>query len=92
MQAPKYLSRLISECSSNVCVLIRSSHRSLLYVSTNINTATYGERAYSYASTKLWNALVPDYYIKSCDTVSTFKTALKTYLYKEIVTFNILIS
>ena len=26
MQAPKYLSRLISECSSNVCVLIRSSH------------------------------------------------------------------
>ena len=56
-----------------------------------INTATYGEQAYSYASTKLWNALVPDYYIKSCDTVSTFKTALKTYLYKEIVSFNILI-
>ena len=61
---------------------LRSSHRSLLYVSTNINTATYGERAYSYASTKLWNAL-PDYF-KSCDTVCAFKTALKTYPFKEV--------
>ena len=33
---------------------------SLLCVPTNINTATYGVRAYSHASTKRWNAL-PDY-------------------------------
>ena len=43
----------------------------------------YGVQAYSsYASTNLWNAL-PDF-IKSSDTVSAFKTARKTYLFKEV--------
>ena len=41
--------------------------------------ATFGERAFSYASPRLWNALPLD--IKTKDSVASFKTALKTHLF-----------
>ena len=40
----------------------------------------YGERSFSYAAPKLWNE-IPEY-IRKSETLSIFKTRLKTYLFR----------
>ena len=58
---------------------LRSS--SLKYLSVpKCNTVSYGHRAFSVASAKLWNSL--PYYLRFTENISTFKTSLKAFLFK----------
>ena len=45
------------------------------------NLRSYAYRAFSYAAPLLWNSLPP--YIRLCDSLTTFKKLLKTYLFKK---------
>ena len=76
--APEYLSDLINPYKPQRC--LRSSSRSLLTV-PKMRLKSYGERAFVYAAAKEWNEL-PDE-VKSCDSLNSFKTMLKTYLFKQ---------
>ncbi len=76
--APEYLSDLITPYKPQRC--LRSSSRSLLTV-PKMRLKSYGEQAFVYAAAKEWNEL-PDE-VKSCDSLNSFKTMLKTYLFKQ---------
>ena len=77
--SPSYIQELISlYCPSRT---LRSS--TLLRLNpTSSNLKSYGSRAFAVASPQLWNDL-PEH-IKNSDNFQTFKTRLKTYLFKEI--------
>ena len=60
--------------------ILRSSMQSLLLKSYRPNTLYYGERSFAFAAPKLWNS-IPEH-IKSASSLTTFKTALKTYLFR----------
>ena len=62
------------------------ANSSLKYLSVpKCNTVSYGHRAFSVASTKLWNSL--PYYLRFTENISTFKTSLKAFLSRR--TFNL---
>ena len=54
--------------------------RSLLCI-PSIKSNSYGGRAFSAAAPELWNS-IPEY-IKRAETVETFKTRLKTFLFEK---------
>ena len=64
----------------NPSQILRSSMQSLLLKSYRPNTLYYGERSFAFAAPKLWNS-IPEH-IKSASSLTTFKTALKTYLFR----------
>ena len=81
-QAPSYISELLNIYQPSRS--LRSS--SLKYLSVpKCNTVSYGHRAFSVASAKLWNSL--PYYLRFTENINTFKTSLKTFLFKR--TFNL---
>ena len=57
-----------------------NSTRSLLCI-PSIKSNSYGGRAFSAAAPELWNS-IPEY-IKRAETVETFKTRLKTFLFQK---------
>ena len=75
--APSYLTTIITPYHPTR--KLRSSSRSTLQV-PRVKTSTYGDRAFSSAAPKLWN-LLPDH-IKSKHTLTSFKSSLKTFLFK----------
>ena len=77
-QGPSYLRELLK--FRNPSRTLRSSKQSLLQNSYRPNTLYYGERAFAFAAPKLWNS-IPEH-IKAASSLSTFKTALKTYLFR----------
>ena len=74
---PTYLSDLLE--SYTPARSLRSSTAGLLHV-PKANLSTLGERAFSYIAPKLWNSL-PDY-IRHCDSITDFKSRLKTNFFK----------
>ena len=58
---------------------LRSDKKNILYVPTS-RLKSYGDRAFSYAGPRLWNAL-PDH-LRLCSTPDKFKKDLKTFLFK----------
>ena len=60
--------------------------KSLLHIWYRPDTINYGEGAFAFAAPKLWNA-IPEY-IKSTSSLSTFKTALKTYFFRRHLSMN----
>ena len=58
---------------------LRSSMKGLLSVPP-IKLVNYGQILFSYAAPKLWNEL-PDS-VRHSESISIFKTKLKTYLFK----------
>ena len=58
---------------------LRSSSEQLLDISRT-NLITYGDRAFSIFGPRKWNALPLD--IRSCTSISGFKKALKSYLFR----------
>ena len=75
--APQYLKLLISEYEPSRA--LRSASNGLL---TERRTRTkIGDRAFSVCAPKLWKALPPK--IRSSDSVSQFKAALKTFYFKK---------
>ena len=75
--APSYLITLITPYHPTR--KLWSASRSTLQVPC-VKTSTYGDRAFSSAAPKLWNSL-PDH-IKSKHTLTSFKSSLKTFLFK----------
>ncbi|XP_053337506.1 uncharacterized protein LOC128509700 [Clarias gariepinus] len=76
--APQYLSELL--VSYNPPRLLRSKDAGCLLVPRIIKN-TAGGRAFSYKAPKLWNSLPNS--VRDSDTVSVFKSRLKTYLFSQ---------
>ena len=75
-EGPSYLTSLLQEYHPPRS--LRSSNQQLLVVpKTN---RKYGDRAFSVAGPKLWNALPDD--IKTCNSVNSFKKSLKTHFFQ----------
>ena len=75
--APLYLQELIQEYKPTRN--LRSSSK-LNLISATVSTRTYGHRSFYKASAELRNNL--PMHVKSCLTVSLFKSSLKTHLFK----------
>ena len=75
--AARYLTDLLTAYKPSRS--LRSSAKHLL-VQPCCNLKTNGERAFSVAASRLWNALPLN--IMNCKTITTFKSALKSYLFK----------
>ena len=75
--APRYLTDLLT--AYKPARSLRSTTKHLL-VQPCCNLKTYGERAFSVAAPRLWNALPLN--IRNCKTITTFQSALKTHLFK----------
>ncbi len=76
--APAYLTSLLSRY--NPTCSLRSQNSGLLVV-PRIAKSTKGVRAFSYLAPKLWNSL-PDN-VRGSDTLSLFKSRLKTHLFSQ---------
>jgi len=59
---------------------LRSSNKGLL-IEGKTRLKTYGNRAFSIYAPKIWNKLPQ--HIHNIESVATFKTSLKTYLFKQ---------
>ena len=77
-QAPIYLSSLLKKYTPTRN--LRSSAKDLL-VEPAFRTETFGKRAFSVIAPRLWNCLPNN--IKEACTVDSFKSALKTHLFKK---------
>ena len=79
--APAYVASLIA-IKSPPRYNLRSSRDSLLLsCPKKLSKVTLGDRSFTYAAPKLWNALPLD--IRSENTVAGFKTKLKRHLFRE---------
>ena len=76
--APPYLQELITPQTSTRT--LRSTSSSLLRV-PNTKLRTMGDRAFCSAAPRLWNGL-PDH-LRATQTLDSFKTGLKTLLFKK---------
>ena len=76
--APSYLKELITLYQPNRT--LRSSSDKLKLATVPYNLKNYGYRSYSVHAPILWNSL--PFFIRSADSVATFKSNLKTYLFK----------
>ena len=79
--APTYIDSLISIKSTSRCDLRSSNDSLLLSYPKPLSKATLGDRSFTYAGPKLWNALLVA--IRSVNTVTDFKGKLKTYLFSK---------
>ncbi|KAL9978237.1 hypothetical protein ACROYT_G015732 [Oculina patagonica] len=77
--APSYIVDLLDQYVPSRC--LRSASQNLLKFPRSA-TSTYGDRAFSIAAPRLWNTLPTT--VKNAPSVSTFKTLLKTYLFRSI--------
>ena len=84
--APDYIYKLISRRKSTGYSL-RSSKKVMLEVLSGKILPTLGGRAFCYAAPKLWNNLPGE--ISSLDSLSNFKCHVKTYLFKQAVSFTL---
>ena len=75
---PKYLSDLLVTYKPSHS--LRAESQCLLKIPPS--RSNYGDRAFSVIGPKLWNNLPNE--IKQCNSVISFKTALKTYLFGNV--------
>lgn len=76
--APSYLSDLLTVYTPSRA--LRSQSKNLLSI-PQTRLKSFGDRAFCKAAPTLWNSLPLD--IRSCKSVATFKSKLKTYLFKK---------
>jgi hypothetical protein len=76
--APTYLAELLEPLTH--ARTLRSSNLNLLKCPKS-NTGSFGDRRFSHAGPKLWNRL--PVVIRACKTVDSFKSSLKTHLFKQ---------
>ena len=76
--SPSYLSDLLSVYTPSRH--LRSSTDTRTLKIPNVRTKSYGHRSFSYAAPLVWNSLPRD--IRHIDSTSTFRTALKTHLFR----------
>ena len=77
-QAPSYLKQLLTLYRPNRA--LRSSSDKLKLVTVPYNLKTYGYRSYSVHAPILWNSL--PFNIRSAENITSFKSKLKTHLFK----------
>ena len=79
--APQYIMDLLTIYKPARCLRSSTGNSPQLCLPSvkDIRTATYGERAFSAAAPTEWNKLPAA--IRSCNTVESFKRALKTHLF-----------
>ena len=75
--APNYITDLIKRYTPGR--LLTSSNQ-LLLCTPKFNLKTYGGRSFTIAAPSVWNALELE--LRSCDSLSSFKSKLKTWLFK----------
>jgi hypothetical protein len=75
---PDYLSSLISNRVTGTGMSLRSSSRSLMAVPRTKTVCA--SRSFSVCAPVVWNSLPPD--IQSCSCFKTFKSKLKTFLFR----------
>ena len=75
--APSYITDLIKPYTPGR--LLRSSNQLLLSTS-KFNLKTYGGRSFTIAAPSVWNTL--PFELRSCNSLSSFKSKLKTWLFK----------
>ena len=75
--APKYLQDLVKQRSQGRT--LRSSSKLLVH-QPRYNLKTYGTRSFHFAAAFEWNNLLD--HIRNADSLSSFKRALKTHLFK----------
>ncbi len=75
--APSYLCDLLQDYSPSRT--LRSTSAGLLTIPTSC-LSTMGARAFSCSAPRLWNSLPP--HIRQSDFITTFKSKLKTHLFK----------
>ena len=81
-QSPVYIQDLVAYYQPSR--ILRSSHL-LLLNPTNFHLKIYGSRAFAVSAPELWNTLPVS--IRSCDNLSSFKSKLKTHLFKKNLLF-----
>ena len=81
--APPYLCSLLEKYAPPRP--LRSADQNLLK-EKKARLKTYGDCAFSISAPRLWNSLPTN--IRECDTTDSFKSALKTYLFKEAYGLN----
>ena len=79
--APSYLSSLITRKPESRYNLRNSRDKTLLSYPSFKSKATLGDRAFMFAATKLWNNLPRD--IRESSSINSFKSKLKTFLFKK---------
>ncbi len=79
--APVYLTELLEHRTNKGT---RRDNMNLL-VEPRFNRTTYGGRAFSRSAPRLWNKLPAS--VRDCTTLSSFKTSLKTHLFR--IAFNL---
>ena len=79
LSGPPYLSELISIYTP--ARSLRSSSDTLKLNPPPTHTRTFGERSFSFAAPSIWNSLPLS--IRSSDTESSFRSSLKTHLFKK---------
>ena len=77
-QAPKYLSERLEKYVPGRVLCSGDSDK---LVERKANLKTYGDRCFSVAVPKLWNALPKD--LRALDNINEFKSSLKTHLFKQ---------
>ena len=75
--APQYLSDLLQPYTP--ARQLRSASDTRTFVTSRVNTKTFGERSFSYAGPSVWNNLPQT--LRHSDSTSSFKAALKTHLF-----------
>jgi len=77
--SPRYLSDLVSKYVPARC--LRSANSCMLVVPKS-RLKTVGDRAFSFRAAKLWNSLPAS--IRRTDSLTSFKTSVKTYLFRAV--------
>lgn len=76
--APNYITDMLPRYHPNRS--LRSQDQSLFQI-PRVSTASFGKRTFAYNAAIKWNNLPQE--IKQCQTISSFKSSIKTYLFKK---------
>ena len=83
-QAPEYMKDMLQVYKPTRSLWPQND---LTLVVPRVKTQTYGNRYFSYATSKLWNDM--PMYIRQSKTLSDFKGSLKIYLFKSYYGINL---
>jgi hypothetical protein len=79
-QAPKFVVNMLETYTP--FRNLRSKNCSLTFVVPKSRTVRYGDRSFQVAAARLWNEHPSG--IRDCETLSSFKKALKTHYFIEV--------
>ena len=81
-QAPKYLEELVVPYKNASSYALRSNKKQDLDSGSVSKCPKYGDRTFKKAAAKLWNTIPSN--LRSSESVNSFKSGLKTHLFKRL--------